>query len=79
MEHPEDVVIGNDQQLRRIGERSILGIPPRLGMPVRAQQRQVFDAGKEGAGNGTSLWLGIEQAVIVKQCGQVSSPSEWKC
>jgi hypothetical protein len=35
-------VIGNDQQLRRVGERKILGEHRRFDMPVHADQRQIL-------------------------------------
>jgi hypothetical protein len=38
-QHPEDVVIGNDQQLRRVGKGKILGEHLRFDMPMHADQR----------------------------------------
>ena len=62
-QHPEHVVVGNDQQLGRVGERAVVGEDLRFHMPVHADQRQVFglvvdlasDAalfGREGAARG---------------------------
>ncbi len=60
-------MIGDDQQARRIGEFVVLGIPARLGMPVRRDQRQVLDAGIKRLRDAAGLGFGIEQPVVVKQ------------
>jgi hypothetical protein len=41
-QHPEDVVIGNDQQLRRVGELYVIGERLRFHVAVHADKRQVF-------------------------------------
>jgi hypothetical protein len=40
--HSEHVVIGNDQELCRVGERDIVGEHLRFHMPVHADQGQVL-------------------------------------
>ena len=45
VEHPRHVVIGDDQQGCRIGERRVVGEHPRIDMTVRTDQRQRPHAG----------------------------------
>ena len=44
IQHAEHVVIGDQQQAGRIRETFVLGKPARVGVSVRADDRQVFDA-----------------------------------
>ena len=74
-EHPEHVVVGGDEQLRRIGEGGILGIPARIGMTMRRQDRQVPDAGIEIAGDRAGRRIDGEQPVVVKQCQPQPPPA----
>ena len=41
-QHAEHVVIGNDQELRRVGERDVVGEHLWFDMPVHADQRQIL-------------------------------------
>jgi hypothetical protein len=43
VEHPEQVVIRDQKQRRRIGKGDIVGIPPGIGVTVGADDRQVSD------------------------------------
>ena len=57
-QHAEDVVVGHDEQLRRIRERLVQRIPARIGVAVRADDRQVLDAGIEVAGERARMRFG---------------------
>ncbi len=48
MEHPEDVVVGDDEELGGIGEGLVLGEPARIGVAVRADDRQRCDRAMKG-------------------------------
>jgi hypothetical protein len=41
IEHAENVVVGNDEQRRRIGKRLVLRIPTRIRVPVRRDDGQI--------------------------------------
>ncbi len=49
IEHPEQVVIGSQQQLGRVAERFVAGEPRRIGVTVRADDRQAGDGAIEFA------------------------------
>ena len=51
VEHAEDVVVGLDEQRGGIRERLVVGKPGRLGVPVRADDGQVFYLCVQGAGD----------------------------
>jgi|GEM_PF-4722718 len=42
-EHAKDIVIGHNEQLRRVGKAGVLGKPARVAMAMRADDRQVRD------------------------------------
>ena len=50
MQHAEDVVVGDDEELRRIGEGRVLGEPARVGVAVGADDRQRRDGRVEAPG-----------------------------
>ena len=59
VEHPEQVVIRDQEQRRRIGKGDIVGIPPGIGMPVRADDGEPLDLAVQAAGDqplGRSRW-----------------------
>src|SRR6185437_11185353 len=41
VQHPENVVIGNDEERRRIRERRVVGVPLRIGVSMGTDDRQV--------------------------------------
>jgi hypothetical protein len=42
VEHPENIMVRCNEQRRRIGERCVVGEPLRIGMPMRAHDRQIL-------------------------------------
>ena len=73
-QHAEDVVVRHDEQLRGIGERLVQRIPARVGVAVRADDRQVLDAGMEVAGNRPRPLFGGEQQIGIDQLAHGSGP-----
>ena len=51
VKHPEDVVVGNDQQFGRVGEGGIVGEPGRIAVAVRGDDRHPVEALVELAGD----------------------------
>src|ERR1700739_1214393 len=47
VEHPENIMIGKDEQAHRIGKRCILGKPAGIAMAVWAPQWQIANGRKE--------------------------------
>ena len=66
-EHAEDVVVGDDEELRRIGERQVLGVPARVGVAVRADDRQVAHLGVERARKAPHRGIGRKQPVRIQK------------
>ena len=66
IKHPEQVMIGLQQQLGGIAEGRIGGKPFRVGMPVRADDRQVRNLAIERAGNGAYGRVGREEPVGIE-------------
>ena len=66
VEHAEDIVVGRDQQLGRIGEGFVQREPGRIGVAVRADDRQVLDFGIQPAGHGARLRIRWKQAIRMK-------------
>ncbi len=66
-EHAEDVVVGDDEELRGIGEGQVLGVPARVGMAVRADDRQVADLGVERARKAAHRGIGRKQPIRIQQ------------
>ena len=66
VEHPENVMIWHDQQLRRIGELRVRREPGGIGMPVRAQDGQVPDSIVEPPRDRASVLFGREEAIGMK-------------
>jgi len=69
VEHPVDVVIGDDEELRGIFERFVLGEPARIGVTMRRYDRQVAHAVIEPAGYGARFGIGGQQAILMQQGG----------
>ena len=63
VEHARDVVIGDHQQRRGIGERLVAGEQFRLDVPVRAHQRQRLHASVEVDGDLSSRGFRVEVPV----------------
>jgi hypothetical protein len=66
VEHPGQVVVGDDEQAGRVGERAVLRHQARVDVPVGADQRQVGGALVELAGDRPGALVGREQPVGVK-------------
>ena len=60
-------MVGRDEQLRRIGERRVRRKPARVGVAMRADDRQVLHAGVEIAGSGARLRLRRKKQVRIGQ------------
>ena len=67
VKHAENVVVGRDEQPCRIGEGRILGIPARIGMAVRRDDRQVAHLGVKAARDRARREIHREQPVGVDQ------------
>ena len=65
-----DVVIRDDEQPGRIGEGRVVGEPARIGVAVRAHDREPFDRAVELSRHVPHGGLGGEQAVGVKGEGR---------
>ena len=79
VEHPEHVVIGRDEQRRRIRERRVVGEPLRIGVPVRADDRQVLDRRVEASREVARRRVGGKQPVgmeIERNPGHGGQPCE---
>ena len=63
VEHPEHVMVGHDQQRRRVGERRVVGEPLRIGVAVRADDRQVAHRRVERRGRAARGGIGGEEPV----------------
>ncbi len=66
-QHPEHVMVGRDEQLRRVRKRRVLGEPARIGVPVRAEDGKVGYAREQRAREATRRRLDGEQPVRVQQ------------
>ena len=75
MEHPEDVVVGDDEQLGGIGKWLVLGEPARIGMAMRTDDRQVGDRSMEVTGQCARGWVRRKQSVRIEQPHDQASPS----
>ena len=71
VEHAEDIVIRHDEELRRVGKRLVQRIPGRIGVAVRRDDRQVAHLAIEAARHGAGRRIGGEEAVFVKQHGDL--------
>jgi hypothetical protein len=69
-------MVRHDQQVRRIGEGLVIGEPCRIGVAMRADDRQVGHRGIEGARDVAGARLGREQAVGMKVEGLHAVSSE---
>ena len=75
VKHAENVVVGPDEKLGGIGKRLVVGEPRRAGVPVRAEDGQVADCGKEPPGDGTSVRVSGKKPVFMKQSQSANSLS----
>ena len=77
-QHPEHIVIGNDQQLRRVGERGIVGEHLRFHVPVHTDQRQILGLAIDLPGNAALLCRKWQSPVRIEREGthrERSTPS----
>ena len=65
VEHPEQVVIRDQKQRRRIGKGDIVGIPPGVGVPVGADDGKPLDLAIQAAGDPPLGGLAGEKTVLV--------------
>ena len=65
-------MVGRHEELRGVGEGRVLGEPARLGVAVGADDRELFDGGVQGAGEGAALGLDGKEPVGVQQAHVVS-------
>ena len=68
-------MVGRHEQLRGVGKRLVLSKPARIGMAVRADDRQIAHLFVQRAGQIAGAALGREQAVVVQQCHVIPSDS----
>ena len=59
-------MVRHDQQLGRVGEGRVAGKPGRIGVAVRADDRESFHLGEKRAGDGAGALLGGEQPIGVE-------------
>ena len=69
-QHPEHVVVGNDQQLGGVGEGAVVGEDLRLHVPVHADQRQVFGLVVDLASDAALFRREGQRAVRVERKGR---------
>ena len=71
VEHAKDVVIGLNEERRRVLEGGVAGVPLRVGVPMRRNQGQVRHRLIEPARNGARAWVDRQQPVGMKShaCG----------
>ena len=69
IEHAEQVMVGHQQQFGGIFERGVLGEPLRIGMPVRADDRQAGDVPIQHLRDGPGRRVRGEQPIGVKVQG----------
>jgi hypothetical protein len=68
-------VVGLDEKLGGIGKRLVVGEPRRAGVPVRAEDGQVADCGKEPPGDSTGVRVSGKKPVFMKQSQSANSLS----
>ncbi len=66
IEHAEQVVVGGQQQVRRVVEGFVVREPGRVGVAVRADDRQGPHLAVEPPGDGPRIRIGRQQAVFVE-------------
>ncbi|MNX42751.1 hypothetical protein D3C86_731760 [compost metagenome] len=78
VQHAEDVVVGRDQQLGRVGEVFIAREPTGVGVTVRANDRQTLHFGVEASRHAAGVGVGREQTVGVqaKRLGHADTRSK---
>ena len=71
IKHAEDVVIWLDEKRRGIGKGIVLGIPARVGVAVRGDDRQVAHRGEEPSCDAAGHRIGGKEAIVVQQHGHL--------
>ena len=66
-EHPEDIMVGYDEKPCRIREEMVLGEPARIGVAVRTDDGELFDAAIEITRNAAGPFICGKQQVGVDQ------------
>lgn len=66
-QHAEDIMIGNDQKLGWVGEWFVFGEPTRIGVTMRADDRQVANLPIEPARQAADRRLDRKQAIVIQQ------------
>jgi hypothetical protein len=67
VEHPEDVVIRDEEKIGRIEKSNVFGIPARVGMAMGTNDGQFSHMGVETSGHCTDFWVAREQTIFVHQ------------
>ena len=67
VEHPVDVVIGLNEELRRIGKGLVPSEPCRLGMTMWTDDGQPAHLRIQAARNRTLRWIRGKQSIVVKK------------
>ena len=58
-------MIGDQEQRGGIGEGLVVGIPPRIGVPVRADDGEILDLAVEAAGDPPFGGIAGEETILV--------------
>ena len=66
VQHPQDVVVGLNDQRRGLGKGRVLGEDPRIDVPVRSHDGEVPGLLVQRARRAPGRGIGIEAAVFVK-------------
>ena len=66
VEHSKQIVVRRQEQVGRVGKRVVQRKPRRIGMTVRADDRQGFDGLIEFAGDTPHMWLRRQQTILVQ-------------
>ena len=77
VQHAEHIMVGHDQQLRRVGEGLIIGEPARIGVAVRADDRQVLDRGVEPTGDVARRGVRRKEAIGMETQGFGQDHAPW--
>jgi hypothetical protein len=66
VKHAKNVVVGNYQEPGRVGKGLVTGKPPRLGMPVRAQDRCAANLVVKFPCDGPGRGIRRKKAIVMK-------------
>ncbi len=67
VEHAIEIMIGGEQQARRVGPRRVVREPARIGVAVRAGDRRIRDRGVERPRDIARYGVGRKQPVRVQR------------